>query len=313
MNRIPKTVLFALLFVISAAGSVAAAVDLSVVPGTITGRVVMADGKPFPHGFVAFFDSKAGDPQDFGSTHRSPTMIAFIGENGTFTTTEMPPGSYYMGAIPRKKFTSGPPRAGEKRYSSFDDKGNYRIFTLKEGQELDLGTIMVKEPESFPEIKEFFTIQGKVLDEKGQPFSGAIVLIKRDLNDPKAFFISARTSKDGSYSMKLPPGKYFLVARESLTMAGRPKPGSYMGVLGQDSPIGIGGKSAEPPEFLIGIPREEFKDVNITMFKVPVPDVKRKEIEAKVKAKELTKESLPENLPLMKAPVTNAVERKKDK
>ena len=298
-----------IVFLLAAAGPALAA-DPEAVAGTISGRVVMEDGKPFPHGFVAFFDVAAGDPQDFGSTHRSPTMIAFIGEDGRFSTTPMPPGSYYFGAIPRKKFFSGPPKPGEKRYSSFDDKGGYRVFTLKEAQDLDIGTVTVRVPDEFPEIKEFFTINGHVLDEHGKPFAGAVVLVKKDLNDPKALFISGKTTADGAYSLKIPPGKYFLVARESLTMAGRPKPGSLMGVLGQESPIGIGGKSEEPPAYLIGIPNEEYKDVNITMFKVPIPDVKRKEIEAKVKAKELTKEELPKNLPLMKAPVDHAVEGK---
>lgn len=280
------------------------------VGGTITGRVVMPDGKPLAHGFVAFFDIKAGDPQDFGSTHRSPTMIAFIGENGTFTTISMPPGTYYLGAIPRKKFFSGPPRPDEKRYSAFDDKGEYRTFTLKEAQELDLGTITVREPDAFPEIKEFFTVTGRVLKEDGSPYPGAVVGVKKDLNNPKALFISGKTDADGAYSLKIPPGKYFFIARESLTMAGRPKPGSYMGVLGQNSPVGVGGKSDEPAAFIIGVPNEEYTGVDITMFKVPIPDVKRKEIEAKVKAKELRKEDLPKDLPQMKAPVTKAVEGK---
>jgi len=44
------------------------------------------------------------------------------------------------------------------------------------------------------------------------------------------------------------------------------------------------------------------------MFRVPIPDVKRKETEEKVRGNKMSKESLPENLPLRKEKADNAVQ-----
>jgi hypothetical protein len=107
----------------------------------------------------------------------------------------------------------------------------------------------------------------------------------------------------GFYELKIPPGKFFFVARKELTTAGRPKPGGLLGTLGMDNPMGIGGKTDEIPDYIIGKDGQVFRNVNITMFEVPIPEVKRKETEAKVKAKKLDKSTLPEDLPLMKKKV----------
>ncbi len=269
--------------------------------GTVSGRIVLPDGSPFPVGFVAFFSSEDEEPQDYGGTLRSPKMIAFVQDEGRFSTRPFPAGSYYLGAMDRQKWgVGGPPRPGETRYSAIDEKGEYVIITLQGGQDLDIGTVTVRKPQKFPERSDSFTITGKIIDDKGEGVGGALVMVKKDYNEPKAVFISKKTAADGSYQIKLPPGRYFLIARESMTLAGRPKPGSVMGVLGQTKPIGIGGQSDQPPAYILGASGEEYKDVNIIMFEVPVPEVKRKEIESQVKSQKIDKESLPDHLPLKK-------------
>lgn len=275
--------------------------------GTIKGQLVRKSGKPFTPGFVAFFPSENLDPMDFGVTRRSPKMIAFLDGEGQFTTKPTPTGSYYIGAMERKGWRGGPPQEGEKRYSAFDDKGHYLNITLTVGQVLDIGTIVVSEPEVTPELTDFFTIEGKLLDAEDKPVSGAVVVVKREYNTPKAEFISDKSKPDGSYKIKLPPGQYYLLARETVEGSMRPKPDSIYGELGHDEPIGIGGKSTRPPTFITGVTDQLYSNVDIKMFRVPIPDVKRKETEALVKSDKYSRDDLAENLPLRKKTFDNAV------
>lgn len=269
--------------------------------GTLRGRVVMADGKALPTGFVAFFGLDKGPNQDTGTSKRAPTMVAFIKDNGAFVTGPFPPGDYSLGAMLRERWQGGPPRSDEKRYSAFDKDGKYQVFSFKAGQNLDVGTVVVREPTASKELKSFFTVQGRVLDAKGQGLAGAVVVVKEDLDNPKGLYISPETAKDGSYALQLPPGRFFFVARQAISHAsGRPKPGSLMGTLGQNKPLSPGGNSEDQPAYIIGREGDKVSGVDIIMFKIPVPDVKRKEIEKQVKAKKIDKGSLPNNLPLMK-------------
>lgn len=269
-------------------------------PGRIKGKIVVKDGKPLDNGIVAFFKSDGLEPMDYSHTRRSPTMVAFLDGEGIFATTEMPAGSYYIGALPRDKWTGGPPRPGEKRYSAIDEKGKYKIVTLARAQTLDVGTITVEEPGAFAELADFFTVEGKIVDADGKGVAGAVVVVKKNYDAPKSDFISEPTKADGSYQLKLPPGKYYVLAREAIVRSGRPNPDSAMGELGQNKPIGIGGQRDSPPVYLLGESGKYIKDVDIVMFKVPVPEVKRAEMEAQVRSNKVDKKSLPENLPLSK-------------
>jgi len=266
--------------------------------GRLTGVIVDESNKIIAPGFVALFKSEKYEPHDYGSNRRSPEMIAFIREDGRFTAP-VAPGSYYLGVIPRKLGKRpGPPKKGEKRLSAFTPDGKYRIFHVRKGETVDLGRVTVREPGQFRELSRFFTVTGRVLDENGKGVASALVMAKVRYEDPKPSFISDPAGPDGSYSLKLPPGKYYFIARQSLTMAGRPDPGSPMGVLGQTKPVGIGGKSDEPPAFIVGRPGDHFDHVDITMFKIPVPEERRREIEAQVQANRIDKSSLPSSLPL---------------
>lgn len=275
--------------------------------GIVSGKVLQKDGTPFS-GFVAFFDSEGLAPMDYGSARRSPKMVAFTDTEGKFTTNMMPAGSYFIGAMNRKSWRGGPPKRDEKRYSAFDEKGDYKVISLKGGETKEIGTFTVKEPDAFPELKEFYTIKGKLLDDKGKGVSDAVVVVKKDYNELQALFISDKSSIDGSYQIKLPPGKYFLIARETVAGSTRPKPGSTYGELGQDQPVGIGGKTTMKPSYIIGKAEEVYENVDIKMFTVPIPEIKRTETEAKIKSNKMSKENLPENLPLRKDKVTDAVE-----
>jgi hypothetical protein len=278
--------------------------------GILSGQIVLEDGTPLAPGYVAFFkkDNNLKEHQDYGISKRSPTMVAFLNsKDGKFTTMLFPAGSYFIGAVQSEKWIGGPPQKDQKKFSAVDKDGNYLFFEVKAAETVDIGKVTVSVPADFPARKDLFTVIGRVLDPDGQGIPDSVVVAKTEINNPRGDFISAQTDADGNYQLKITPGLYFFVARKTLTMAGRPKPGGLMGTLGQDKPLGIGGKSEQPPAYIVGKDGDTFKDVNITMFKVPIPDVKRREIEAQVKAKKIDKSSLPENLPLMKQKADEAV------
>lgn len=278
--------------------------------GSVSGRVTGEDGAPFTKGFVAFFALEEGGNQDVGSTKRSPVMVAFVEEDGRFQTAPFPAGKYSLGAMQRQGWTGGPPRPGETVYSAIDDKGDYLIIEVRPEEMIDVGTVVMRVPKDFPERRNYFTVRGHVLDDKGKPVPDAVVVVKKDIDNPKGLYISQPTAFDGSYELKIPPGKFFLVARKELTKAGRPKPGGYTGTLGQTKPTGIGGRMEEPPAYLLGAAGEIYEDVDITMFQVPIPDVRRKEVEAMVRAKKIDKTSLPEELPLRRERTKGEVQGK---
>ncbi len=273
--------------------------------GSLTGRIILEDGSPMPYGIVAFFEDVggSGEHQDYGATKRAPMMIAFIREDGRFETPLFPAGKYFLGALMQKRWVGGAPARGQKRFSAFDKDGTYRIFEVQAAEKTDIGTVTVREPNAFPGLKKRFSVSGRVIDDEGKGVAGAVVVVKKDINDPKGVFISPETDDKGAYRLEISPGRYFFVARKTLTRAGRPKPGDLMGTLGQTRPIGIGGKSEQPAAYIIGNDGDEFTDVDIVMFPIPVPEKKREEIEAKVKARKLDKNSLPDDLPLMKQKV----------
>ncbi len=301
------TILGLLLLVMMATSSLAAPKDAKDEfdienAGILTGRVVFEDGSPLPYGFVSFFeiDSTSDEHQDYGTSKRSPKMVAFVDKDGSFTTQLFPAGKYFLGAVMTKKWRGGPPKKNQKRFSAFDSEGKYLVVEVKAAETVDIGVVNLNKPEAFPEREKKFTVSGRVLDENGAGVTGSVVVAKIDINDPKGIFISKVTDMLGFYELKINPGKFFFVARKQLTYAGRPKPGGLMGTLGIDKPMGIGGKSDEIPDYIIGKDGQVFRNVDIVMFEVPIPEVKRKEVEAQVKAKKLDKNTLPADLPLMK-------------
>lgn len=275
--------------------------------GMLTGRALLADGKPIPYGFVSFFEKVEGseEHQDFGVSKRSPKMVAFIQEEGVFETMLFPAGKYYVGAVITEKWVGGPPKKNQQRFSAIDKEGDYLIVEVKPAETVDLGTLTFKDPEAYPEREKKFVIYGRVLGENGGGIPGSVVVAKKDINDPKGLFISAVTDMLGFYELKIPPGKFFFVARQELTTAGRPKPGGLMGTLGITKPVGLGGKTDELPDYIIGKDGQVFKNVDITMFEVPIPEVQREKVEAQVRAKKVDKSTLPDNLPLMKQSFEN--------
>jgi hypothetical protein len=290
--------------------------------GTLTGQVVTKDGKPVPDGVVSFFNTSKGVPPLIANMHRIPEMVGRMGPDGKFSV-KLLPGSYYMGAL---IFTDpgrgpGPPREGETFYFARDDKGNLRELTIGTKEIKDAGQVIGALPDTFPVAKNIVTIEGRLLVEDGKPFAGGTVLVKTDMNKARPDFVSARTSEDGKFSLKLPPDtQYYLMGRERTV--GRPVPGTYIGTYGSTTAISEGGalpiggvKPAQPasgmpqvegvpigpgenlPVAVMGKAGETLTGYDIMMFKVPVPGEQREKLQGTLGFGDQFKEKMDKSVP----------------
>lgn len=296
--------------------------------GVLSGRVVNDAGEPLEGGgIVSFFDTAKGIAPLYANMHRIPDMVGRMGADGTFAI-KLIPGTYYMGAliITDPKRGPGPPREGEKFYFARDEKGDLREFTLGLKEEKDAGKVIGALPETFPQVKNSITIEGRLLYEDGKPFVGGIVLVKTDMGKARPDFVSERTADDGSFKLQLPPDtEYYLLGRER--SVGRPVPGSYVGTYGSSSPIAQGGAlpignlaPAQPaggmpqvegveigpgddlPKKVTGKAGETLKGIDITMFRMPVPGEQREKLQGTLGFGDEFKEKMDQVVPPASAP-----------
>ena len=274
--------------------------------GTLKGQLYV-DGKRLPDAIVSFFDKKGGPPPVVGSTRRVPDMVGRTDAKGQFTV-QLLPGTYYMGAMIRKRGKGpGPPRKGEKFYFIRDNKGNLRAMEVKSKAVTDAGRVNGVVPGKFKEFKNFITISGIVVDQAGKPEAGILVTLKDNIKAHRPKYITHRTGNDGKFFMRVPPGRYFVVARESLR-EGRPKAGSMVGTYGKSAPIAgplpvnaEGGRSGGVPAGIglqggagkavavEGKSGQVISGIKINMFKIPDPQETRREFEKKARASDMAK------------------------
>jgi hypothetical protein len=291
--------------------------------GTLSGQVVSEDGKSVPGGVVSFFNASKGIPPLVSNMHRIPDMVGKLGQDGKFTV-QLLPGAYYMGAliITDPGRGPGPPREGETFYFARDEKGNLREFTLATKEVKDAGRIVGALPDTFPLAKNLVIIEGKLVVEDGQPFEGGVVLVKTDMNNARPDFVSGRTGPDGKFTLRLPADtSYYLLGRERAV--GRPMPGTYVGTYGSISPITEGGalpignvRPAQPasgmpqiegknigpgddlPTTLMGKAGETISDIEIMMFRMPVPGEQREKLQGTLGFNDEFKEKMDEAVPV---------------
>ena len=266
--------------------------------GTLKGQIFV-DGKPFPDAIVSFFDKKGGPPPIVGKVRRVPDMVGRTDANGYFSVQLMP-GEYSVGTLKRAVADGpGPPREGEKFFFVRGGDGKLRYVSVPTKQELDAGRLDGVPPGQFEEFTQSITIRGTVKDPEGKPVEGMMVSVKDDINSSRPKYISEPTGKDGRYEMKVPPGRYFVVARGAI-QGGRPRAGSSVGIYGKGAPMGSaspanagGGRDGQNPP---GIAAQgggegeakavEGKDgavldkIDIVLHEIPDPDETRKKFEA---------------------------------
>lgn len=300
--------------------------------GTLSGRMVNDAGKPpAGSGVVSFFNTEKGIPPLIANMHRIPDMVGKMEPDGKFTV-KLLPGTYYMGMliITDPGRGPGPPREGETFYFARDDKGNLREFSIGPNEVKDAGQVIGALPATFPLAKNLVTIEGRLVKDDGTPLEGAVVLVKTDMNSARPDFVSQRTGKDGKFKLQLPADTpYYLLGRERAV--GRPVPGTYIGTYGSTSAISEGGAlpigSVGPAQPASGMPQvegvnlgpgkslpatvagkagETIADIEILMFKMPVPGEQREKLQGTLGFGEQKKEEGVEAQPAAPAPAPKA-------
>jgi hypothetical protein len=268
--------------------------------GTLKGTVYAKD-KPYTNAIVSFFDKSGGPPPIVGSARRVPEAIDRSNPKGEFSL-KLLPGTYYMGALQRElKQGFGPPRDGEEYFFMRDAQGKLREFVIETKKVNDAGRVDGMPPGAFHEFSEFITIEGTVTSDSGKPLAGALVTLKDNVDAPRPKFISHATGADGVFSIKVPPGKYYLVGRESVG-GGKPGIGAFIGSYGKTNPLGEavppnpgnqsgasaaakgmqgGGGQAQAVEGKNGA---VIKGINIQMFKIPDPAETREKYETEARS-----------------------------
>ena len=181
------------------------------VNGSIKGRIVAKDDKSMSGGTVNFFN--ATGPSPFSHEYfRYPDYSDTLPDDGSFSI-ELPEGTYYLIAVKKsigKK--PGPPEEGDLIYPSGDDRAP-KPYIVKAGETTDTGTLA----EVVPFKKEWAaegatSIEGVVLDWKGKPYEGVLVLASEDAAMEGPLFVSdSRTGTDGRYILRVPEGGQYYV------------------------------------------------------------------------------------------------------
>ena len=261
--------------------------------GAMTGKVLFQDDLS-RGGVVSFFLKRQGPPPDLGTSRRVPDRISRLNPDGSFSV-KLLAGVYYMGAMQWYKGRQpGPPRAGEKFIFIRDESGKLKTFTVKAGEDIDVGEVTGSAPASFVEVSDAFIIRGMVTDENDTPFEGAVVLLKYNMNSPRPVYVSEITGEDGKYEFSVPAGTYYIIARQQLSMFGRPKPGSYLGAYGvkEEKPIGGQAMGDSMGKTVTGKQGDIHENINIMMFKLPDPEARRQKIQEDVNAQKIEKKDL---------------------
>ncbi|OGW37073.1 MAG: hypothetical protein A2Y97_01695 [Nitrospirae bacterium RBG_13_39_12] len=227
----------------------------------ITGTLMIKDSGSMGGGLIHFFNVETGPIPNPAKYWRVPDEIADLNEKGEFTI-ELPAGKYYMGAIKRisGKKDVGPPVKGDFFFISSDEKGDPKVYQIKPGEEINIGTLSEATPFEGWAMKDGLTaIEGSVLLNE-EPVEGALVF---GYTSPRMFgkpdFVSDKVAKDGRYILRVPEGgSYYLMARD-LYGGGPPGEGSIMGVYGKE----------KTPTAVRVYTGESAKGININVIKFP--------------------------------------------
>lgn len=283
--------------------------------GTLKGTVHVKD-KVYANAIISFFDKTNGPPPVVGSARRVPEAITRSNAQGEFSI-KLLPGTYYMGAMFREVSKGmGPPRAGEDYFFIESEPGMLREFTVETKKTTETGQIKGSPPGAFHEFKSFITIKGKITGEDGKPLPGALVTLKENMESPRPRYISEGSAADGTFSIKVPPGKYFAIGRESME-GGKPGIGSSVGSYGKAAPLGdsgtppnVGSQPGASPAAMglqgigegqaIAIEGKDgdiIENINIQMFKIPDPVETRAKFEAEAQGNQAENPWRPSNQP----------------
>lgn len=226
--------LYCLLFVLVSSFSCFAA---EAGKGVFEGRWITKQYGPMAGAQVLLFNAANGPAPSASRFLRLPDAGAPVDEEGIFSI-ELPAGKYYL--VMRRKAdpsSAGPPEEGEPQYYARQKNGKAKLFTIRTGRKVNIGTISVFEPykrEKDVPRAGMTGIEGTVTDEQGKPVAGVRVFAYETpgmLGMPR--YASDKTGADGKYVLNLTSGgSYYLKARTHYG-GGRPAEGEFMGSYGQ--------------------------------------------------------------------------------
>jgi len=263
--------LFVLLFAWDAAfaetGTQAASVrdhaPVQIATGTVTGRFVVKGGGSMAGGRVLFYSAEP-DPRNYV---RVPNLITEIDSDGGFSA-EIPAGKFYLGAIKRKLEKSvGKPREGDHYFRLRDEDGyGSKACFISAGEHMDFGILEAEawgdgnlaarkalvrkkeldKGESYAPI-DITAIEGSLVDADGNPLEDLLVFAFPTpyMQGRPPQFISNRSGKDGKYVLKVAGDQIYYLKARNATGGGQIKDGDFMGVYGEDAPIGVQVKAGE--------------------------------------------------------------------
>ncbi len=227
--------------------------------GSITGTVMIKDAGPLTGGQVMIYDAAAGPPPAPFKYERTPDLAKDIDADGTFRI-ELPPGTYYISAIKRLSGERiGPPRTGDYVFRSLDDQGNPKEYIVQAGSSIDIGLVSAAplKPERLLSHAVTTSIEGVVKGKGGKPVADAVVAaFVTPVMQGRPLFVSEKTGKDGKYILRVPPGTYFLRARNAFA-SGPPQEGQIVGYFGEGEAAPVTVKERE---------RKKGTNINVVLF-----------------------------------------------
>ena len=192
-------VLVAVLFLVAAPAAQAAT------GGTLTGRILDADGRPVTGAEVYVYDSRdIKRPGDFISNRTAA--------DGRYHVV-LPAGRYWAVARQRIDGARFGPLTPMDKHSG---EAQPIEFTNSAELQLDFTVVTLQEAARSLEKKreDFFRVQGRIVDQADQPLGMAYVmastLLKTAAEVPE--YLSAWSDKDGNFVLYLPAGNFRLAA-----------------------------------------------------------------------------------------------------
>ena len=245
------------------------------VTATVSGRFVTVSGEPMDQARGGVFRAASDCPLDTRDINRVPEALAYTDSGGGFRFA-ISPGEYFLGGVGQSSLSGNAMMLDNKDFIlALTEKGEIRKFFFMAEEENILGAVVMTTNDRDRSNDKCFNIKGYVLDEKGRPMSGIVVLAKNFFNDLRPGFVSLPTKSDGEYVIGLAPGKYILIARRQDRSFVRPTPGELFGVFGEEKPVGVGGKfinATNPKRIIEGITGDSFEGKDITVFVIPDPE-----------------------------------------
>lgn len=250
-------------------GVTSLAVELTPIPGKLSGCVEMTD-HPVYRGVASLWPAGQGKAPDPRRAIRPPVVAAPLQADGCFSLQTLP-GEYFVGAIVRLTDGGwqGPPRPGDMVFLSPDATDQNVVVTIRPGETVNIGRHTAGWKYSGFDLTETSpAISGKLIGVDGKPLAGLLVFAFADSDMSKEpVAVSEPSDNHGRYLLRLPePATVYLRAREHY---GRRSPteGGYMGIYGEGAavPVAVGAGG-------------DRQDRNLTVFLIPPLDARQKKM-----------------------------------